>query len=80
MIVAITAKYFLVVNIRHQLLFFTEKYVIIQIVNAYRMQVKAMDEVGVFITILLIIMGIGIVFAVLAVILVSNSSKWWKKL
>lgn len=80
MIVAITAKYFLVVNIRHQLLFFTEKYVIIQIVNAYRMQVKAMDEVGVFITILLIIMGIGIVFAVLAVILVSNSSKWWNKL
>jgi Na+-transporting methylmalonyl-CoA/oxaloacetate decarboxylase gamma subunit len=39
-----------------------------------------MDETGVFITILLIVLGIGIVFAVLAVILVNNSSNWWNKL
>jgi len=39
-----------------------------------------MDEVGVFITILLIVLGIGIVFAVLAVIMVNNSSNWWNKL
>jgi len=39
-----------------------------------------MDEVGVFITILIIVLGIGMVFAVAAVFLVNNSSSWWKKL
>ncbi|MBP1762151.1 MAG: hypothetical protein H6Q64_1693 [Firmicutes bacterium] len=39
-----------------------------------------MDEVGVFITILLIVLGIGIVFAVAAVFMVNNSTNWWNKL
>jgi Na+-transporting methylmalonyl-CoA/oxaloacetate decarboxylase gamma subunit len=39
-----------------------------------------MEETGVFITILLVVLGIGIVFAVLAVILVNNSTNWWNKL
>jgi hypothetical protein len=39
-----------------------------------------MDEVGVVITILLIVLGNGIVFAVAAVFMVNNSTNWWNKL
>lgn len=39
-----------------------------------------MDSIGVFLTILFIVMGIGFILAIVAVFLVNNSSSWWTKL
>ncbi len=39
-----------------------------------------MESIGVFVTIMLIVLGFGLVFAVAAVFLVNGSTSWWDKL